>query len=152
MWQKAYGELTARWQSEFLRRSELEEIVLYPTHAVADALSHSHRLKLVLERLRLRWVKSVPQKTPQAGNEKIPISNVNPEPMPRPVRPANSTARGASNVSKRKREKAPSDLAAEGKILPLPDAPSRSRRRGSPGYKTGIEAELRSIAQKHKWF
>jgi len=152
MWQLAHGKLSARWQSEFLGRPELEEIVLYPTHAVADALAHSHELRLILRHLKLRWVKSVSHEAPRAGSAKIPISKVKPESLPRPSRRTKSTLLGEKNAVKRKREVASRDLAAEGKILPLPDSPIRSRKRGSPGYKTGIEAELRSIAQKHKWF
>ena len=152
MWQQAHGKLSARWQSEFLKRSELEEIVLYPTHAVADALAHSRELKKVLRILRLRWVKSPSHKILRTVAEKPPISNVHPKPLRLPLRPKTSTKGGENTSSKRKSEEAHSDLAAEGKIFPLPDAPIGSRRRGSPGYKTGIEAELRSIAQKHKWF
>ena len=169
MWQQAHGKLSARWQSEFLKRSELEEIVLYPTHAVADALAHSRELKKVLRILRLRWVKSPSQKilrgraekpptkfpshkTVRTVAEKPPISNVHPKQLRLPLRPKTFTKGGENTSSKRKSEEAHSDLAEEGKIFPLPDAPIGSRRRGSPGYKTGIEAELRSIAQKHKWF
>lgn len=152
MWQETHGHLSSHWKSVFLRRTELDEIILYPRHAIEDALASTPKLNLVRQILNRRWVKSAPKNTsPPTSNER-PASSAAGILVRPGTQPAKSTLRAKSRAPKKKPKENNPDLAAEGKILPLPDDPKSSRKRGSPGYRTGIEAELRSIAQKHKWF
>ena len=130
-WEKVHGNLPLHMKSEFLRRSEVEEIVRYPRYAIQVAIETSPRLARILQELQRKWVITQGQKNSKAARnssvKKKPHRNDGHRPHTR-------------------------DLALEGKILPLPDNPTSSRITGSPGYTTGIEAELRHIAQKHKWF
>lgn len=152
VWQEVHGPINGHWKSLFLERSELDEIILYPRHAIEEALTSSPKLTLVLRVLRRKWVNADSSKT------SIPLSKKGLAPSETSKRlwsdvvSASSTARDSANPPKGKPEVPTADLAAQGKILPLPDNPGRSRKRGSPGYRTGIEAELRDIAQQHRWF
>jgi hypothetical protein len=140
VWQKTHGQLDDYWKYRFLERQELDEITLYPRHAIEDSLTASPKLAIVLDVLRRRWVKSEAKMASERPKN------------PRVTRANTQSVREKTEVSTRRRDESTADLAEEGKILPLPDDPKRSRRRGSPGYRTGVEAELRSIAQRHKWF
>lgn len=51
-WEERYSRLSSRHRDEFLRRSELEEILTYPDAAVRDALERSPRLSDAVEFLR----------------------------------------------------------------------------------------------------
>jgi hypothetical protein len=130
-WEKIHGNLPPHMKSEFLRRSEVEEIVRYPRYAIQAAIETSPRLARILQELQRKWVITKAQKNSKAARN----NSVKRKPHQNPGHRTHTR-----------------DLALEGKILPLPDNPTSSRIKGSPGYTTGIEAELRHIAQKHKWF
>lgn len=139
-WQHAHGQLDGHWEDQFLERPELEEIIQYPRHAIQSCISYSPKLTIILQVLRRRWVINDARIASRARSDE------------RVARKTTSKVGDESKLRARQSGEPRSDLAAEGKILPLPDNPMRSKGRGSPGYKTGIEAELRNIAQKHRWF
>lgn len=130
-WEKIHGNLPPHMKSEFLRRSEVQEIVRYPRYAIQVAIETSPRLARILQELQRKWVITQAQKSSKAARN---------DPVKR---------KPHQNDGHRTHTR---DLALEGRILPLPDNPASSRIKGSPGYRTGMEAELRHIAQKHKWF
>lgn len=128
-WEKIHGDLPSRLKAEFLRRSEVEATLHYPRHAIRAAIKLSPRLALIVQELQRKWVVAQPPR-----NRKAAPNN--------PV-----TKKPHQTDSHRPPTR---DLAPEGKTLPLPDNPASPRIKGSPGYKTGVEAELRHIAQKHQ--
>lgn len=136
MWETANGPLDQVWKKRFLARPEIEEIISFPRYAIENCLHSSPKLVSILNTLQRRW--------PNTGSNR---------PSSRSQRRQTPETRKLPKLQnpRASARKAP-DLAAEGKILPLPDNPVSSRKKGSPGYRTGLEAELRSIAQKHKWF
>jgi len=140
LWQEIHGELDQTWQDRFLSRPELDEIITYPRYAIQSSRHASPKLTAILISLRRRWPRTAARPSSEARHQGQNL---------RQSRPTKS--RRIARVQTRKPDLSP-DLAAEGKILPLPDNPIRSRKKRSPGYKTGFEAELRSIAQKYKWF
>lgn len=126
-WEEVHGVLSPELRGVFLKRREVDLIIRYPAHAIRSARHVSPRLAIILADLKSKWAIN----GGDAGKRSNRAQRRRPEP---------------GTGAKRR------DLAAEGHILPLPDDPGASRKKGSPGYRTGEEAELRHIAQKYKWF
>lgn len=140
LWQEIHGELDQMWKARFLARPELDEIITYPRYAIESSRHSSPKLIKILSSLRRRWPRTPGRPSSEARYSAQKV---------RRIRTAKQ--KEIKSAQAKKPDLIP-DLAAEGKILPLPDNPIRSRIKRSPGYKTGFEAELRSIAQKYKWF
>lgn len=126
-WEEVHGVLSPELRGAFLNRREVDRIIRYPAHAIRSSRHVSPRLAKILADLKSKWTID----GADAGKRSTRTQRRRPGP-----------GKGAEGR----------DLAAEGQILPLPDNPGASRKKGSPGYRTGEEAELRHIAQKHKWF